>query len=425
MQRRIILVSYYAGVEGFSPSEWIKDKLRAAQTLGDKVLVITSGGSAKSKDGFKYVRVPSISWRDYLEELEFRRKYADKPGALILLWGVIPATLGRLADLLLEKVAGSWSQGKWSWTLLTSPLLALLRITWRPTVLVATGGPTGAQLSASLAAFVGRVPTILEFQDPFIWAGMAVGDRASRLMVTFERFMVGRATKVVFVTREASNQCRNRHNDFRERVVSLYPFAQTFKEVDGISPRKPSKSHTVRGLHLGTLYGSRNLDNLFSAISGDSDSRADGNAGLTDRIHITNMGGLHVQNKSDYLSRLDFELLDLVPRKQALEKARSFHFLILVQHSDGRSEQTIPFKTYDYLNLEMPVLAILNSSELSELLRKYGHFVAQADSPESIKSALTNLLGSLDSWRPLEFSNSDYVTQWERLTSRGIAVGED
>ena len=65
---------------------------------------------------------------------------------------------------------------------------------------------------------------------------------------------------------------------------------------------------------------------------------------------------------------------------------------MLVQHTDERSRETIPYKTYDYLNLGLPVFGLLNNDELSALIESHGGHTAQADDPESIKAALRNCL---------------------------------
>lgn len=68
---------------------------------------------------------------------------------------------------------------------------------------------------------------------------------------------------------------------------------------------------------------------------------------------------------------------------------------MVVQHTDERSRETIPYKTYDYLNLGLPVFGLLNNDELSVLIESHGGYAAQAGDPKSIKAALRNCLNAL------------------------------
>jgi hypothetical protein len=96
-----------------------------------------------------------------------------------------------------------------------------------------------------------------------------------------------------------------------------------------------------------------------------------------------------------YLARTDFQSLDALERADALRHARSVSCLMLIQHTDERSRETIPYKTYDYLNLRLPVLGLLNNDELGALVKSHGGYAAQADDQGSIKEALRSCLIAL------------------------------
>ena len=136
-------------------------------------------------------------------------------------------------------------------------------------------------------------------------------------------------------------------------------------------------------LHLGTLYGARNLDFLFKAID-ELDN-------LSVKFKVVNVGAVYCENLPYYLSRDDFEYISTMTRKDALIRASKSSCLLLVQHADSRSEETIPYKTYDYLNIGIPILGLLNNDELTRLLTERGHMVASSLSIKSIKRSLSSL----------------------------------
>ena len=81
-------------------------------------------------------------------------------------------------------------------------------------------------------------------------------------------------------------------------------------------------------------------------------------------------------------------------------------YLLLVQHNDERSKETIPYKFYDYLNLRIPIFAITNNEELNSLILKTGGIVCKADSIDSIYNELFKLI-------TLENENRDNKMQKE------------
>ena len=68
--------------------------------------------------------------------------------------------------------------------------------------------------------------------------------------------------------------------------------------------------------------------------------------------------------------------------------ALSYDLLLLVQHTDNRSKLTIPYKTWDYLNLQKPILALLNNNELKTLLDELGHYTCNVNDVDSIVDAI-------------------------------------
>ena len=68
--------------------------------------------------------------------------------------------------------------------------------------------------------------------------------------------------------------------------------------------------------------------------------------------------------------------------------------LLLIQNNDDRSKVTIPYKTYDYLNLGKPILALQNSTELADLVKNCGHFSASVSDVEEIADILNQLINT-------------------------------
>jgi hypothetical protein len=134
-------------------------------------------------------------------------------------------------------------------------------------------------------------------------------------------------------------------------------------------------------------------------------------------IEIRNIGPAYVPNHAEYLARTDYQELPLGNRQDGLREASKADYLLLVQHSDSRSEETIPYKTYDYLNLGAPIFGVINNPELAELLKDRG-FAGSAKDIDSTKQAIREMVEfhrSLTDQPPPIASPFNFQTQVENL----------
>jgi hypothetical protein len=105
-----------------------------------------------------------------------------------------------------------------------------------------------------------------------------------------------------------------------------------------------------------------------------------------------------------------------MPRKQALEFAGSLDGLLLIQHNDSRSDETVPFKIYDYLNSMRPIFALIRNPELEHLLEQDGCFVARlGDVREKQIEAFSHYLNRIESARPIRRPQLTTAKQLEEV----------
>ncbi len=408
-QGRIILVSYASGMPGFSPSEWVDSKLAAARYLGQHVTLVTSASSQLDTcDHQRVVKLHSLSLRD------FRLEQAENRGRTTLslrLSNIFAKSLGRLFDQLFLRIVGSNSDGRWSWVISATPVIIYLALRLRPKAVLATGGPSSALFSAALASYTPGVPKpVIELQDPFIGTEMKLASRAMFAMELAQKFLLRTARKYVVVSEGSKTKLLSRYPDFQRKVVCIYPYAQAHDGVRGqVSARKVEH---IELLHLGTLYGTRNLGSLFASI----DSGVLSGTFMSGKFHVTNVG-------SDYTGserRSDFSPLSALDKMAAIRRASEADVLLLVQHSDDRSLETIPFKFYDYLNLDKPILVLGRNEEIKNLLSESDYYADVLDVAE-IQLALSAIYnayreGGLKARRTKPHSGRpQFVTAWNEL----------
>lgn len=356
------------------------------------VLLITAIGSQlRSSKNLHVVKIPSLSFKDFLIE----KKQSGNSTQRFSFYEVVSMTVGRLFDLCFRIAAGSESQGRWSWSLSSVPVLAWYIAKNKTAKILATGGPSSAHLAAALAGRLFSRKAILEFQDPFIGVEMALSTRVIKVLQKIENFLIRNSEKTVYVTNVASNRARSRHPQLKDKVTSVYPGAWNYLKELPPTSTTISLDSPIEFLHLGTLYGNRNLNTFFEAV----DEFNLQNKALSNRLKIVNLGSMYGDFVGNYELRPDFHQLKELPRLAALKRAQLASFLLLVQHSDLRSEETIPFKFYDYLNLGSPIFALHKNDELANLVRNSGGYAARLDSKSEILTALTQVIASFEANR--------------------------
>lgn len=404
--KNILLISYAAGMTGFCPAEWLDDKLDSCLNLGYKVTLISSLASKKVRDPrVTHYRVPSLSLVDLKHEIETLTAQGDKKPLSLWFWYPIIYTFGILLDALLKRFAGGLGGGKISWGASSSLVTLFAILTRRYNLIFSTGGPASGHGSALIAAWLTKTPLITELQDPLAGEGIGRNSRSAKLLLTLELYLVKYSKKVIFVTKKAAQEAIERYGT--NNILCIYPGAKKFPLSE---KHQDAKKEVVRFIHLGTLYSTRNLDTFFIAID---ELIASGHLSV-DNLEIVNLGDVHLHNKASYIQRPYFKQFPIRPRNEAVTFASQFDVCLLVQHSDPRGQTTIPYKTYDYLNLGKPILGLTNNDELADILNSCGHYVAQISDVNSIKSALIELIENREK-RTISLKNINAIEQTRQL----------
>jgi len=380
----MIFVSYFCGIKGMVMAEWADDKLRVLASTDKKVFVITSLYCDNLIEGnFKYYRIPSFSWRDFKREISELHRKNIKVSIWLWIFFPISLTFGRIFDWLVKKWIDNDNPARWSWAFTSFPIVIYLRLLYKCEKIFCTGGAAGAYLLGCLASFIYRTKIFTEFQDPIIGSEIHRNSNNERLIISFEKFVIKTSYKTIYVTKNASISAANRHPELALKINAVYPGSWFFTAVHG--KQQSIAKANLEFIHLGTLYDARNLKNFFAALD---QLRLEGFPNAH-KVKVKNLGSVNLKPSNLYSFRNDFEVLEPLDRCDALNRCLDSSILLLIQHADNRSIETIPYKTYDYLNLRMPIFGIINNKELEEILTPLGHYVANALDISSIKNQIS------------------------------------
>ncbi|WP_114785921.1 hypothetical protein [Vibrio tetraodonis] len=406
----ILFISYFQGVKGCCPAEWADDKIDAMNKLDREVILISSIISKKyDSQGVKHYRVPSLSWTDL--KTEYYQLKADKqkiPYVKLLVALPFVFTVGIFLDILQKMLTSGLGGSKLSWVLSSLFVSTPLKLFYRCKTTFTTGGPVSAHITGLLVKILLRGRLICELQDPLCGEEIGRTPNSARMLGLLEKYIVKISDKVVFVTKQAAAESQNRYPSHMEKIVAIYPGSKKFK----LEPRHRDNGDKIELIHLGTLYSSRNLYSLIQAIDElIEEAKIDKNL-----IKITNLGDIYGEMKEHHLSRNYIEQLPILPREEAVAFAATKDISLLVQHNDERSQATIPYKTYDYINIKNPILGLTNSLELSSLLRDNGHVSADIENVKEIKAIIISLANGYEySFKESKNVSIDIITQTDEM----------
>ena len=408
-QKTVLLISYFVNVKANCPAEWANDKIKTFLDLNYRVILLTGFQSKiNSANSLRVLKIPSLSFicfNEELKNLKIRRTW------ILNLYSLIPKTFGRLLDYIIIRLNGNVSAGYWSWVITSTPILFVYLIKNKFNFIFSTGGPTSCHLIGCIISTLFRKPLYCEFQDPLV--GSCINQKFSvKIAKLIERIVISSSYRTIFVTKLATSLAKKRNIKYKNKIKLVYPGSRKY-----FLKNNPldNKKKVIEFLHLGTLYGARNLDLFFRAI----DELISENFIDSKSIKVRNVGDLYLENKKDYINKEYFELIRSANRINALKIANNSSFLLLVQHTDNRSKETIPYKFYDYMNLGKPIFGLLNNPELTKMIKIYGGITSKSYKLVSIKFALKKAIKLFNESNFVE-SNLDNIFDIETQLKKAI-----
>lgn len=380
-----MILSYYACMPGACQAEWLDDKIDSLLKGGYEVALVSAICARRHENkNIKHWRIPSVSLTDFRDELQRIRMRGDRVQArTYLMWPVV-LTVGLLLDAMQYIVTKGVGEGRWSWTLPSALGALLLALRFKPDIILSTGGPASAHLAGIAVSKLIASPVVIELQDPLSGCDIGRNKQARGWLYRVEKLIVASADKTVYVTKAAAAFAASQFQS--SKVFCVYPGAKDFAIIPG--QRKGNSNGKLRMIHLGSLYATRNFRPIIAAI----DSLIESGKITASGVELINLGHVAKEISDEILLKPYVKILPPVAREEALRIAADCDVTLLIQNSDERSKVTIPYKTYDYLNLGNGLLAILNSDELTELLARCGHIAAPLSDVDAIARSLALLL---------------------------------
>jgi len=370
-------------------------------------LITSILSKSKNSKNLKIIKIPSISINDFYFEIKENKRLKNNTSFLSYVLFFLLFPLGLILDLLQLILLKRNGEGRWSWSLSSLIVIPNL-INKKFNFIFSTGGPACSHILAILLSKIIKTKCVCELQDPLV--GRDIGrESSSKFLKLVEVLLVKYCYKLIFVTKTAGKEAIKRYK--KDNIKSIYPGAKKIIS-NQLTFYKGKQLGPIKIVHVGTLYTNRNLNNLIKAV----DQLLAERKIKLNTFEITNIGEIYGDIKQKHLSKYYIKKLPITNRTEALKQSLNYDYCMLVQHTDDRSKTTIPFKFYDYLNLNKSVIGIINNGELTTIFKKNGFMFADANSIDKIKKMLINIK-NFPSKKTLNLNKLklDHITQTNKI----------
>jgi glycosyltransferase involved in cell wall biosynthesis len=291
-------------------------------------------------------------------------------------------------------------------------------------VVYTTNPPRSAPVIGSLFKALSGVPWVLEFMDPWYSPDRPLRRRFENWL---QVLMFRQANRVVVMTNGHAEELRHSYHvpDNRLAVVR-----NGFDE-DDFNSNSPTETDLLAPgylhlSHFGTIYP-HHSGNFFPALAELVREHPD----LKKRLRV-NIIGYPDEEAQRYAS--GGELKDIIrihgymEHHHALQAMHSSHCLLLFLGHRDFSRLAVSSKTYEYLRVGRPILALTYEGEVKELVEEgKAGWVVQPNNTEAIKEVLRMLLsGSRDDGPPRP-ARPEFVAQfrYDRLAAQLASIFDE
>lgn len=287
-----------------------------------------------------------------------------------------------------------------------------------------SGPPRSSALVGLLLHLTLGIPWVLEFRDPWYFSERPLRRGFESML---HGFLLNRADAVVAVTEGHALDLKNTWGVPAEK---LHVIRNGFDEDDFRNGQDDYLDALPKGYfhisHLGTIYEGHS-GTFFSALRELAIERPD----ITNTLRVNIIGYpdrhvLHMANDPQLKPLI--QLQGLISHEQSLKVMRASNGLLIFLADPRFSRMAISGKTYEYLRVGRPILAIAHEGGVQELIEegKAGRVVHPEDTA-GIKQALQALFDehSGNGHRP-QPAQPAYVSQfrYDRLAQRLSGIFE-
>jgi len=256
-------------------------------------------------------------------------------------------------------------------------------------LIYSSGGPWTSHIAAYLISKRTGIPFVLDYRDP--WYGNPFHANKSRtfkhISLMVEKKIVGRAAQVICNTNNLKEFYVNEFGNEEKFVFIPNGWESTY---ENIKYRTATRDCIVIS-HAGGLYGNRSPNNFIKAVVNLISKKKIG------KIQVQLIGAEDNVNKyieEEFGSEWLKEIFMVIPRVQhgvCLDYLMKSDVLLLFQQG---TRLQVPRKLYEYIAMQLPILAICDEGETRDIIVNNGFGVTACDEIVEIEKAIMHVTTS-------------------------------
>ena len=277
--------------------------------------------------------------------------------------------------------------------------------------------PHSAAFAAFILSVLFRKPYALDFRDPWLGkSGRRFSAGKSRWLLRMENAarhrLLTRASLIVTVS-------PGERQELLEDVPALAPervvcVTNGYDPLD-FPPRSPApRKHDPRLVmtHTGTVYGGT-AGELFAAL----ESLLEETPGFERTLELNLVGEIDPEYDQPVRRLRERGIIrahGLRPHAEALTWAMQGDVLLILLGGDRFLGSHLPAKTFEYLHLGNPILAVAREGDVSRMLQESGHgIVVRPHDVDALKQTIRRLCDAKRTGHPVVHPDPRYAAQFE------------
>jgi glycosyltransferase involved in cell wall biosynthesis len=293
-------------------------------------------------------------------------------------------------------------------------------------VIYTTNPPRSSALVGLMLKRLLGVPLVTEFMDPWYPQARPLRRKSEEWLMTQ---LLRKSERVVVMVRQHAEELIGSFGVPAEKLVVVRNgfFEEDFVSIEHTEPNDldPAYFHFS---HFGTIYPG-NQGNFFTALAELVRERSELRNQI--RLHLVGFPCEEVLRYTQESALKDItEFHGFLPKREdALQMMRSSDCLVLCWGRPDFSRLAIAGKTYDYLRVGRPIVAVTaEGGGVEELVKQaQAGWAVSPNDTDGIKRVLTQVLGDLRKTRLNGPLRPEYVAQfrWDRLAQLLARAFED
>jgi hypothetical protein len=371
-------------MDGRAASHTVTDKLKHLEDAGIEVVVL-SGVSGDRDSKLEHHQLWSWSASGFRFELrhvlqkKWRKNLQYRLAMLAITMLLSPFIF---SEKLLKPVESAWLWWLPAWR------MARKLHRKKPFDLVySSGGALAAHQAAWRLKSEFALPWFAEIHDPMVMPGATAVTRQEVLQAEVEKLICENADLAVWFTEQALASAMKRHPNLTPRGHAILPGVDA--PAVSMLPYRPSDNLVMA--HFGSLSSTRHLGQMISALEAFKERYPSefqvfqlhifGSA--LDDISKSALEGSSIVQQVVVHGRIEVNLESGESgREQILKLMRRADVLLLLHGHDAVCAEYIPSKTYEYLWMQRPVLAVVHQNpQMKKILEGLGHVAIDSQAP--------------------------------------------